>query len=156
MHSRARYAVDAAHPARCAVVFMPGFADDDRGFIDHGFVDALRARGLAVDTVSAAATFGYYLDRSIVVRLREDVMRPLRARGYREVWIVGISMGGLGTVLLARDQSPNIAGIVLLARISEATRHFARSTAPAASRGGSPVRIPAAARPTTTARSGCT
>jgi pimeloyl-ACP methyl ester carboxylesterase len=115
MHSRARYVVDEAHPARCAVVFMPGFWDDDRGFIDHGFVDALRTRRLDVDTVSAAATFGYYLDRTILVRLREDVMRPLRARGYKEIWIVGISMGGFGTVLLARDQSPYIAGMVLFA-----------------------------------------
>jgi pimeloyl-ACP methyl ester carboxylesterase len=94
---------------------MPGFWDDDRGFIDHGFVDELHARRFDVDTVSAAATFGYYLNRSVIVRLREDIMRPLLAKGYETIWIVGISMGGLGTVLLARDQGPRVAGIYLLA-----------------------------------------
>lgn len=115
MHTRPRFARDSSHPARCAVDFMPGFWDDDRGYIDHGFVDALRTRRFDVDTVSAAATFGYYLDRSLLLRLREDVMQPLRAKAYKEIWIVGISMGGLGTVLLARDQAPHIAGMYLLA-----------------------------------------
>jgi pimeloyl-ACP methyl ester carboxylesterase len=115
MPTRARFVLDASHAARCAVVFMPGFWDDDRGFIDHGFVDDLHARRFDVDTVSAAATFGYYLDRTLLVRLREDVMQPLEAKGYKEIWIVGISMGGLGTVLMARDQAPHVAGIYLLA-----------------------------------------
>lgn len=114
MHAVVRPAVDAAHPTRCVVVFLPGFGDDARTFDEHGFPDALRARGLAVDTVSAGATFGYYANRSLRVRLREDVMRPIRGKGYQEVWILGISMGGLGAVLLARDQEPNVAGVFLL------------------------------------------
>src|SRR5579859_6741965 len=108
-------AIDAAHPARCAVVFLPGFGDDEKTFDEHGFVADLRARALSVDTVSAAATFGYYYKRTIVTRLREDVFAPVLARGYEQVWIVGISMGGLGAVLLSRDRAPRIAGLLLLA-----------------------------------------
>lgn len=110
-----RPAVDAGHPTRCVIVFFPGFGDGERVFVEHGFIDALAARRLRVDTVSAGATFGYYANRSLLVRLREDVWRPLREKEYKEIWLVGISMGGLGAVLLARDQDPRVAGFVLFA-----------------------------------------
>jgi pimeloyl-ACP methyl ester carboxylesterase len=115
MHTLAQAAPPASQPAKCAVVFLPGFGDDGKQYEEHGFPDAFRARNLSVDSVVASATFGYYMDRSLLVRLREDVMQPIRAKGYKEIWIVGISMGGLGTVLLARDQQPSIQGVVLFA-----------------------------------------
>jgi pimeloyl-ACP methyl ester carboxylesterase len=115
MRSLASPAVDVQHPTACAVVFLPGFGDDEHSFVDHGFIAVLREHHLAIDAYSADATYGYYGGRSLLPRLREDVLRPLRAAGYRELWIVGVSMGGLGAVLLARDQHPTIAGVYLLA-----------------------------------------
>jgi pimeloyl-ACP methyl ester carboxylesterase len=106
---------DPSHRSRCLVVFLPGFGDDENAFVDHGFPDAFRARGLAVDSVSAGATFGYYSRRTVLTRLREDVLGPARAKGYEQIWVVGVSMGGLGSLLLAKDQDPNINGVLLLA-----------------------------------------
>jgi pimeloyl-ACP methyl ester carboxylesterase len=106
---------DASHRSRCLVVFLPGFGDDENVFVDHGFVDALRARGMAVDSISAGATFGYYSRRTVVARLREDVLAPARAKGYEQIWVVGVSMGGLGSLLLSKDQEPGISGVYLLA-----------------------------------------
>ena len=106
---------DASHRSRCLVVFLPGFGDDENAFVDHGFPDAFRARGLAVDSISTGATYGYYSRRTVIRRLREDVLGPARARGYEQIWIVGVSMGGLGSLLLAKDQDPNLAGVFLLA-----------------------------------------
>jgi pimeloyl-ACP methyl ester carboxylesterase len=116
MHKVTARAGDGAQPSRCLVVFLPGFGDDENVFVEHGFVDALSVRNLPVDTVTAGATFGYYLDRTVIDRLREDVLLPaLAADKTREVWLVGISMGGLGALLLARDQDPKTAGVVLFA-----------------------------------------
>jgi pimeloyl-ACP methyl ester carboxylesterase len=108
-------AADASHRSRCLVVFLPGFGDDEKVFVEHGFTDALRMRGMAIDSVSAGATFGYYSRRTLLTRLREDVLVPARAKGYEQIWVVGVSMGGLGALLLAKDQDPGIAGVYLLA-----------------------------------------
>jgi pimeloyl-ACP methyl ester carboxylesterase len=113
-----RTVVRAAAPtqrSRCLVVFLPGFGDDEKTFVEHGFVDAMATRGLAVDSISAGATFGYYYRRTVLTRLREDVIDPARASGYEQIWVVGVSMGGLGSLLLAKDQDPRIAGVYLLA-----------------------------------------
>ena len=96
-------------------MFLPGFGDDEKTFVEHGFVEAMTARGLAVDSISTGATYGYYYRRTLLQRLREDVIDPARTRGYEQIWLVGVSMGGLGSLLLAKDQDPRIAGVYLLA-----------------------------------------
>jgi pimeloyl-ACP methyl ester carboxylesterase len=105
----------SGHTSRCVVVFLPGLGDDERDFDKHGFVDALGTRNLEVDTVAANATIGYYAKRTVLERLREDVIRPVRLSGYQQIWLVGISLGGLGSLLLAKDQESTIAGVYLLA-----------------------------------------
>lgn len=114
MHTIVRVA-DEHHPSRCLVVFLPGFGDSARAFIDHGFVDALRARSLPVDSISAGATFGYYSRRTVVPRLREDVFLPARAKGYEQIWVVGISMGGVGALLVAKEPDLGVSGVYLMA-----------------------------------------
>jgi pimeloyl-ACP methyl ester carboxylesterase len=106
---------DAPHRARCVMVFLPGFGDDEHAFLDHGFGDALRARSERVDTIFADATFGYYAKKTILTRLREDVVNPALAQGYEQIWIVGVSMGGLGALLLAKQPDVKVAGVYLLA-----------------------------------------
>jgi pimeloyl-ACP methyl ester carboxylesterase len=102
-------------PSRCVMVFLPGFGDSAESYAEHGFIDALRARGLMVDTVATEATFGYYANRTVLTRLREDVLPPIRAKGYEQIWLVGTSMGGMGALLLATREQENLAGVVLIA-----------------------------------------
>lgn len=100
---------------RCLVVFLPGFGDGEGVFAEHGFVDALAERRIAVDTISAGATFGYYARRNVVERLEADVLEPAwKRRSYAETWLVGVSMGGMGALLVARGD-PRITGMLLLA-----------------------------------------
>ena len=61
------------------------------------------------------AHLGYYQRRVIVDRLWEDVVVPARARGYQRLWFVGISLGGLGSLLLAQHHPDALAGIFTLA-----------------------------------------
>ena len=92
----------AAGHARCLVVFLPGLGDDADDFARNGLVADLQRRGLSADMVAASATVGYYARGTFLSRLAADVVGPARARGYAETWLVGNSMGGLGTVYYAR------------------------------------------------------
>lgn len=103
------------HKARCLVVFLPGFGDDAEDFDRNGFVADVTRRGLSVDMVAAQATMGYYARGSFPDRLATDVVGPARVRGYDQVWLVGMSMGGLGTVYYSRAQTAQITGILALA-----------------------------------------
>ena len=67
----------------------------------HGFVSDLRAAGLNFDVVATNATIGYYMKETIVERMRDDVLTPARQQGYKQIWIVGASMGGLGSLIVA-------------------------------------------------------
>lgn len=96
------------------VVFLPGRGDKMEDFERRGFLATMRAAGIRADAVAVGAHLGYYYQRSIVTRLDQDVLGPARERGYRRIVIVGISLGGLGAILCARDASHRVDGIVLL------------------------------------------
>jgi hypothetical protein len=99
--------------ARGVIVLLPGFGDRPKAFSEHGFVSALANTGL--DVVAADAHFTYYRKGRVVTRLHEDVIEPLRRRGYREIWLAGTSMGGIGAVGYARTHPERVRGLFLLA-----------------------------------------
>jgi pimeloyl-ACP methyl ester carboxylesterase len=101
--------------ARCLVVFLPGVGDRADDFADHGFVAEVKKRGLAVDVVAADATIGYYARGTFPERLARDVVGPARARGYEQVWLIGVSMGGLGTIWYSRVHTADVTGVLALA-----------------------------------------
>lgn len=106
--------VSAGNDSRCLVVFLPGRGDVPEDYVRNGFGEALRQAGSQCDMVGVDAHMGYYFEGSIVERLEQDVIGPARARGVERVWLVGISLGGLGSLLYAREHPEGIAGIVLL------------------------------------------
>lgn len=101
--------------AKCLVVFLPGVGDVATDFEDQGFVDSLRDRGLSVDVISAEATLAYYAKGTVVKRLGEDVFAPAKRKHYRQTWLIGLSMGGLGTLLYSHDHPEEITGVLALA-----------------------------------------
>ena len=109
-----------AEPARCAtrpdtlIVMLPGSYARPEEFVTEGFVAALRERRIAADVVLVDAHLGYYSDRSIVDRLRADVIAPALAQGYKHIWLAGISVGAFGSLIYAQAQPEGIAGLALL------------------------------------------
>jgi pimeloyl-ACP methyl ester carboxylesterase len=100
-----------------AVLLLPGRYSRARDFAAHGFVEAVRERGLNVELLAVDAHLGYYLQegyRSLPARLHEDVVLPAMARGCRQVWLVGTSLGALGSVAYAKRYPAAVAGMVLL------------------------------------------
>ena len=99
----------------CLVLFLPGRRDKLGDYGRRSFPEMAARAGLVAQFVEADAHFGYYKAQTITDRLYEDIVAPARARGVERIWIVGISMGGLGAILYARSHSEGLGGVVALA-----------------------------------------
>jgi len=102
-------------PARDLLVCLPGIGDEARDFEDWGFVEMVRAHPWATDVLLVDAHYGYYADRTILEQLHRDVLVPASIAGYRSIWLTGISMGGLGALLYARQYPNDIRAVVAIA-----------------------------------------
>ena len=96
------------------IVFMRGMGGNHYSFEKEGLVDDICSRTPAFDIVAPNAHFGYYYDRSLMKRMKEDVIDPAHAQGYNEIWLIGFSMGGLGALLYTIDHPEDIQGIYLV------------------------------------------
>lgn len=95
-------------------MLLPGLYDHSRDFARERFIALARASPVGADLVAVNANFSYYRARTIVPRLHQDVIAPARRAGYREIWLVGISLGGLGALLYLKAHPADVAGVVLL------------------------------------------
>ncbi|UJR80214.1 alpha/beta fold hydrolase [Sandaracinus amylolyticus] len=100
--------------ASCLLVLLPGFFDDPDAFEREGVVDQVHRARPTCDVVAMSLHLYDYRDESVVDRVHEDVVLEARRRGYRQVWLVGISMGALAAVLTAREHPEDIDGLVLV------------------------------------------
>jgi pimeloyl-ACP methyl ester carboxylesterase len=96
-------------------VFLPGRRDRASDFVRHGFVSMVQRMVSGSDCVAVDATIGYYFDGSVADRLHREIIGPARAFQYREIWLVGVSMGGLGAFFHERIHPGEITGLILLA-----------------------------------------
>jgi pimeloyl-ACP methyl ester carboxylesterase len=111
-----RYDSVSLGPPRCLVVLLPGVFDDAGDFVKGGFVDAIRRSGLSADVIATNATLGYYRKGMMPAQLFVDVVDPARAaKRYEQIWIVGVSMGGLGALMSAQQHATDLAGVIALA-----------------------------------------
>lgn len=101
--------------AKCLFVLLPGMGDHAETFEQRGFIEELRSRRLSIDIRATEATFGYYARATILDRLAADVIAPAKARGYREIWLAGPSMGGFGALFYARAHPEQITGVLAIA-----------------------------------------
>lgn len=108
----------SAVATRCLLVLLPGVGDSTDDLVRRGMVAMVRKRRIAADVIVADAHYGYYRTRQTVQRLWEDVLAPCAAN-YEEVWIAGISIGGLGAILYASylEEAPHppVTGILAIA-----------------------------------------
>jgi len=102
-------------PARQLVVLLRGIGGQVDYYEKTGWIEATRNARHAFDMVAPDAHFGYYANRTIQIRLHEDVIRPAREQGYQEIWIAGISLGGMGALLYSREYAERVSRIFLFA-----------------------------------------
>jgi pimeloyl-ACP methyl ester carboxylesterase len=96
-------------------IFLPGRRDRAADFARHGFITMAQGCVLDLDCVAVDATISYYLDGSVADRIQREIVIPARTHHYREIWLVGVSMGGLGAFFHQRAFPDQIDGLILLA-----------------------------------------
>jgi pimeloyl-ACP methyl ester carboxylesterase len=99
----------------CLTVLLPGRFAEPETFRRTGWAEAVARRELKLDLIAVDSHLGYFRDRSLVERLRIDVIGPARAAGYRSIWVVGTSLGGLGGLLYLRDHPGDLSGVFAIA-----------------------------------------
>lgn len=110
----ASYPTATPERARALVIMLPGAGDRVGTYDEHGFIASMRDSGMDVDMLEVDAHFGYYKSRTLLDRMEQDVLAPNRDK-YEEIWIVGISMGGIGALLTAWTHPDDIDGLILIA-----------------------------------------
>lgn len=100
---------------RILLVMLPAAKARPEDLLEQGFVAAVRDRGLPLDVAVMDAQPDYYLEGRVGERLAADVFRPLRARGHRRIWLMGMSLGGMGCIAYARRHAAEVEGVILLA-----------------------------------------
>jgi pimeloyl-ACP methyl ester carboxylesterase len=105
---------DAGRPAPTRVVLLPAAYAAPADFVQHGFVRAVRERSLELDLVFAGFELQEVSDRSVIGRLRHELLLPAHALGC-EVWMGGISLGGYLALDYAERYPGELAGLCLFA-----------------------------------------
>jgi pimeloyl-ACP methyl ester carboxylesterase len=100
---------------RILLVMLPAARARPEDLLEQGFVAAVRDRGLPLDVAVMDAQPDYYLEGRVGERLAADVFRPLRAKGYRRIWLMGMSLGGMGCIAYAHRHAAEVEGVILLA-----------------------------------------
>lgn len=101
-------------PAPVHVVLLPAAFSGPEDFVTAGFAQAVRTRGLDIDLTFVALEFGHVTDRSVVARVLEEVIAPLRSPP-RVLWLGGISLGGYVALSCAEAEPQGLAGLCLFA-----------------------------------------
>lgn len=107
--------VPAAQQAQRLVVVLPGRGDDLAGLQRTGMAEAIQAAWPDADVVLTGLALGYYMQGQAPQRLHAEVIEPARARGYREIWLAGASLGGMGALMYDRSYPGEADGLILLA-----------------------------------------
>jgi pimeloyl-ACP methyl ester carboxylesterase len=101
-------------PHRVLLIAVPGIFNDEESLRDHGLPDVIHRSWPTADILLTSANLPYYRDGVFVSRMHDLVTRA-RQDGYREIWLVGGSLGGMGTLMYERDHPGEVTGLVLLA-----------------------------------------
>jgi pimeloyl-ACP methyl ester carboxylesterase len=97
------------------VLLLPAAYTGPEEFLREGFVRAARERVLPVDLVFVELRLQHLTDRTILRRLRHEVVLPARALGCRSIWMGGISLGGFIAIAYAERYPDEVDGLCLLA-----------------------------------------
>jgi pimeloyl-ACP methyl ester carboxylesterase len=96
------------------MVWLPGAYHSSGDFVAAGFADAVRVRRKPLDLIFVDLELEHVGDRSLLQRLRSDIILPARAAGV-SIWLGGISLGGLFALDYAASHPDELDGLCLLA-----------------------------------------
>ncbi len=101
--------------SKTLIVFLPGALEVPADIVKEGFVDQVRARNIDADVTVIDSHMGYFFNRTFDTRIRTDIIEPARAKGYKSIWLAGISLGGFGSLMYSRLFPDDIEGVIAIA-----------------------------------------
>ena len=96
------------------IIFFPGLYDTADKFKDEKFFLIARKAGIKADMVSANINVFHLVNNMMIKRIETDVLQHAKEVGYKNIWLVGVSLGGLNSLLFYTKHERNICGVVTL------------------------------------------
>lgn len=101
--------------ANTLLVLLPGAYMTAADFATAGFFDAIARRRLALDLVAVDLDLEAISSGTALPALQAQILAPARQLGYSQVWLGGISLGGLLALCHNADTPGEVDGLCLLA-----------------------------------------
>lgn len=101
-------------PSQRLVIVLPGRGDKLAGLATSGIVDAIQRASPDTDVLLVEMTLAYYMEGHAVQRLHDEVLLPA-GKKYREIYLAGASMGGMGAMMYQREHAGALSGLILMA-----------------------------------------
>jgi hypothetical protein len=96
------------------MIWLPGAYHLAQQFMDEGFAQAVAARRIAMDLTFVDVEMRHLEDREVFERLRGEIVLPAGEQ-QRQVWLAGISLGGLIALDYWSCWPQDLQGICVLA-----------------------------------------
>ena len=97
------------------ILLLPGFGDSPVSFIKHDTVEQILACQPNANILGVDSHFAYFRTSTIVERLHEDIIKPASDAGMQNIWLLGVSMGGLGSLLYQQQYPDMVEAVVVMA-----------------------------------------
>lgn len=97
------------------ILLLPGLGESPANFVKYGTVKQISICQPAANILGVDSHFAYYREDKIVERLHEDIIVPARLAGVRHIWLLGISLGGLGSLLYRQQYPDEIEAVIVMA-----------------------------------------
>lgn len=110
--------------AKDLLIMLPGIGEYAETFQRNELVNDLRSRELPLDAVAVNAHLGYYSARTLLARLKDDIVEPAFAKGYERIHFAGMSLGGYGALLYMREYPKDVSTAILLAPYLGTPDHY--------------------------------
>jgi pimeloyl-ACP methyl ester carboxylesterase len=104
----------AAQPAKRLVVMLPGRGDDLSSLERKGMASIIQKAWPDADVILTGLTMPFYRQGQASKRLHDEIIAPAQQVASRKVWLMGISLGGMGAVLYEHDYPGQTEGLLLL------------------------------------------
>ncbi len=109
------YLAQPRQHAETLVILLPGAYHLPEDFIKEGFVTAVQERQLPIDLMMAELSFHHIADQTALTEIDTHLIQPALSKGYKNIWLAGISIGGYVTIAYANRYPAKLAGLLLLA-----------------------------------------
>jgi pimeloyl-ACP methyl ester carboxylesterase len=94
------------------VIVLPGIRDNLDSLEASGIGGAIQGAWRDADVELVELTMGYYKDGKAVPDVHA-LVEAARGKGYRQVWLAGASLGGMGALLYDTAHPGTVDGLVL-------------------------------------------